>query len=175
MRSAASGSLVPSLTLEAATAEVAGELAAWFPDEKSLVYWGGPEIRFPLEPGQVAELIEEEGTLSFAARRGEALVGFCQLRGFEPEQRCIRAARIAVAPAARGKGTGATMVQLLCREAPSRFAVDRVELFVVADNLPAIRCYTRLGFINLGLQERRLPGPDGDYPLYKMAIDLGVC
>jgi len=158
------------LALQSATPAAADELSAWFPDAKSALYWGGPEIRVPLQRDQLVSLIEEAGTLSFAALRDERLVGFCQLRGFDPEGRTIRAARIAVAPAERGRGTGGAMVALLCREAFARFDVDRVELFVVADNLPAIRCYSRIGFVNLGLQERHLPGPDGEYPLYKMAL-----
>jgi RimJ/RimL family protein N-acetyltransferase len=48
--------------------------------------------------------------------------------------------------ALRGKGLGKKLVQLLIDECRKNFNTNTIELYVLSDNIPAIRCYKALGF-----------------------------
>lgn len=50
----------------------------------------------------------------------------------------------------RGKGYGTEATQILLRYAFDELRLHRVELGVTADNVPAIRCYQNVGFVEEG-------------------------
>ena len=52
------------LRLEPATEAVLPLLIDWIPDAKSALYWGGPDVGFPLTRETLAGMLHEEGTIS---------------------------------------------------------------------------------------------------------------
>ena len=59
-----------------------------------------------------------------------------------------------VRPEARGTGTAADLVQAVLDQASTQ--VEQLLLTVIAENTPARRLYTKLGFIEFGLEPRSL-------------------
>jgi len=141
------------------------ELMSWFPDELSCHTWGGPEFRFPFTEATFREdarlaslstwaLVGDDGTLAgfgqFYLR-----VGRCHL------------GRLAIAPDARGRGLGATLVRGLCRHGGAALGVGTFSLFVVPGNERALRLYRRLGFSPAPYPE---PDPALDPYIYMVAM-----
>jgi RimJ/RimL family protein N-acetyltransferase len=126
-------------------------LASWFPTEADLIQWGGSKLRFPLDDAQMyAMLATTTGDLpdhrSWIALHQGSIVGHAQLR-FDWKNGVATLARVATAPAFRGRKLAVPMLNLVIAEAFSHPQLMRVELNVYAFNQPAIRTYQRLGFI----------------------------
>lgn len=54
--------------------------------------------------------------------------------------------RLAIAPARRGQGLGSTLVRELCERGRSELGAESCSLFVVPENVRALKLYERLGF-----------------------------
>ncbi|QAY79690.1 N-acetyltransferase [Sphingosinicella sp. BN140058] len=129
-------------------------LSSWFDCEADLVRWGGPSLRFPLAADQLQAMIDEgEGPrperLCWMAAFGDTMVGHAQLV-FDWRNDSARLARVAIAPQTRGQGLAAPMLRIVVARAFSFPELQRLELNVYANNVPAIRAYRRLGFVAEG-------------------------
>lgn len=116
---------------------------SWFRDRAALRQWS-PYCSFPLDP---ARFPEEIGLPRLASRalvdaRG-TLLGFGQYSAF---QECCHLSHLVIAPERRGQGLGRALIQLLAAEGTAALGLDRLSLFVLRDNLAALRLYLRLGF-----------------------------
>jgi ribosomal protein S18 acetylase RimI-like enzyme len=132
------------LTLASAGASHLLQMMSWFPSADSCRIWGGPEFRFPF----TAETFEADCQLaerhSFALLEAGGL-----LRGFG--QYYLRAgrchlARLAIAPACRGRGLGTRLIELLAQAGKAALGVEQCSLFVSASNTSALALYQRVGF-----------------------------
>jgi len=74
-----------------------------------------------------------------------------------------------VAPAVRGRGTGAALLKAGLLWARTKWA-ERAELWVTDGNMAAIRLYKRLGFRETGLREPLRPG--SAIPICQMILKL---
>lgn len=99
--------------------------------------------------GQVAEELARPDASVLVAEDG-ALVAYAAFRAVESEARLLT---IAVHPEAAGQGLGRTILEAALAEA-RRLKLSKMTLEVEAGNVPALRLYTGLGFINVG----RRPG-----------------
>jgi ribosomal protein S18 acetylase RimI-like enzyme len=140
------------------------ELMSWFPDEASCHTWGGPEFRFPF----TAATFREDAKLASLATRtlvadDGTLAGFGQF--YLRVGRC-HLGRLAIAPDARGRGLGATLVRELCRQGSIALGVESFSLFVVPGNDRALQLYRRLGFSPVPYPE---PTPALDPYIYMVA------
>ncbi|MFI7606445.1 GNAT family N-acetyltransferase [Micromonospora sp. NPDC049366] len=77
-------------------------------------------------------------------REGGVLVAVAGVHVWSPVYRVAALGNVTTDPVARGRGLAAGVVAALCRRL--RASVDHVTLNVRADNGPAVRLYTRLGF-----------------------------
>lgn len=75
-----------------------------------------------------------------------------------------------VQPSARGTGLAAALVEAVI--AHGRGRVEEIRLAVVADNAPAVRLYTRLGFRPYGVEPRSLKLDGRYYDEMLMALTL---
>jgi len=131
-------------------------LSSWFESEAELIRWGGPFLSFPLNADQLQAMIDEgegdrPGRLCWMAGAGEMMIGHAQLV-FDWQNGGARLARGAIAPQARGRGLSASMLRQVVARAFEDPEIERLELNVYANNLPAIRAYRRLGFVAEGLR-----------------------
>jgi ribosomal protein S18 acetylase RimI-like enzyme len=90
----------------------------------------------------VAGCLARNPGLSFVARAGEDVVG-AVLCGHDGRRGALY--HLAVAPAHRRCGLGRTLVQR-CLDGLRAAGIQRCNIFVYADNEPALRFWTSLGF-----------------------------
>jgi RimJ/RimL family protein N-acetyltransferase len=143
-------------------------LKGWITGPVELLTWGGPSFTWPLDDTQLAAYAAD----SAAGRRpswtavdsatGEA-IGHVSLRignvrspnaGAHTETSLSdpdslssgRLGRVLIAPAVRGRGHAAVMLQRVLELAFGELGLERVELGVFSHNTSAVRLYERLGF-----------------------------
>ncbi|MGX5843637.1 GNAT family N-acetyltransferase [Mesorhizobium sp. ArgA1] len=132
-------------------------LSGWFLNEKDLVQWGGPDLTYPLDPAQLASMLEDghgshPGRLCWMAEdEAGDLVGHAQLV-FDWRNGVARVRRVAIAPHMRGQGLAIPMLRTVLAEAFAQALIERVELNVYCWNEAAIRTYSRLGFVQEGIR-----------------------
>lgn len=125
-------------------------LSGWFASEQEVVQWGGPLVRFPLSPDQLAPMIEEghanpPSRLCWMAEKDGVLVGHTQL-GLDWRNGNSGLSRVVIAPSARGASLSKPMLRPVIEKAFSFSAIERLELNVYSWNTAAIRAYQGLGF-----------------------------
>ena len=132
------------LTLASATAPHLLQMMSWFPSAESCRIWGGPEFRFPF----TAETFQADCQLterhSFALLKAGAV--FCGFGQYYLRAGRCHLARLAIAPACRGRGFGTRLIELLAQAGKAALGVDQCSLFVSATNTSALALYQRLGF-----------------------------
>jgi len=85
----------------------------------------------------------------------------------------VRLARLLVGEAhQRGRGLGGRLVSALVTESVDQFTVKRIDLFVLADNQKAIRCYEKVGFTFVDALAIELEFEGKKYPVRKMSYSL---
>ena len=131
-------------------------LCGWFEDEQSLIQWGGPETRFPLDHVQLgAMLAEGKGDLPqrwlFSGQIGTSLIGHAQV-ALDWRHGVARMGRIAICPGRRGQGFGEAFIRLVLERILLASEFERIELNVYTFNTPAIRLYEKLGFVREGVR-----------------------
>ena len=131
-------------------------LCGWFVDERSLIQWGGPEVRSPLDHAQLrAMLAEGEGDHPrrwlFSGQIGTSLIGHAQV-ALDWRHGVARLGRIAICPDCRGRGLGAPFLRSVLDRVWRAPEFERVELHVYTFNAPAIRLYRTLGFVKEGVR-----------------------
>ncbi len=138
------------------TAAHVDALMQWFPDAASVALWS-PANHFPFVHDRFAREAKLEEVPSFMlvdATRAPLAFGQYYLR-----LGCCHLSRLVVAPAARGRGIGAVLIDQLCRRGCIELDTLRCSLFVLASNDRALRLYLRMGFVETPYPDR-LPLPD---------------
>jgi len=130
--------------LAAATAADFAEVMTWFPDAAAVDRWGGPQFRFPFTRESFLEDCRVDMLESYALRDPTGLLAaFGQ--SYERTGRG-HLARLVANPAARRRGAGSRLIEMIILSLAARHAYDEYSLFVYRDNTPAYRCYLSLGF-----------------------------
>ena len=144
------------------------ELMTWFHDARSTQEWGGWVFRFPFNDQTFREDVQLSELDSFIARSesGE-LIAFGQVRNKYGRGHL---ARLAVAPEHRGRGLGRELVDSLCQRAAELFNCSENSLFVSKTNVPAIRCYSKLGFQEAPYPEDRSMGHKTLFMIRKITL-----
>ncbi|MDK1374302.1 MULTISPECIES: GNAT family protein [unclassified Sinorhizobium] len=136
--------------------EHARDLPAWFPTLQSLIQWGGPDVRFPLDKGQIEGMVAE--TSGFEAKRWifsglvrGVVAGHAQV-ALDWQNGVARLSRVAVNPLFRGQGLARPFLRLVVQRVFAAPVFERLELNVYTFNGAAIRTYLGLGFIEEGVR-----------------------
>ena len=119
-------------------------LMSWFPDERSVDIWGGPNFRYPLTPTTFQEDTHWRDMDSYILVGPQRdMIAFGQM--YERHGR-INLARLIVAPDQRGQGLGTSLVALLMDRGRETFPLKEFSLYVYHDNHAAKACYASAGF-----------------------------
>lgn len=121
-------------------------LCRWITDADLLFRFAGTEFNFPITEDQLRRYGDQYPDRRFyiAAIEGQPYA-FGEIIPQGPGS--VRLGRLLVgAPEQRGKGLGTALVQALLAEAITRFAAEKVDLYVWVRNTAAIRCYRKAGF-----------------------------
>lgn len=130
------------------------------------------EKRAAINPWSLSQFLESSLRDSDAALVAES--GDAALLGFAIFQRVLDEAsllNIAVEPTQQGRGLGAALLRHLL-ESLAQQGVSRLLLEVRCGNLPAIRLYRRLGFVDDGRRPDYYPVPGGREDALLMSREL---
>ena len=133
-------------------------LKSWVRDQATVDLWRPARFSYPLTDQQLEryfdEFDEDERAWIMAALDDEGrMIGHFCMRLADYAEDTIRLGYIILDPDTRGKGCGYEMIGQALRYAREILGVKCVTLGVWADNLPARRCYERLGFSEVGRSE----------------------
>jgi ribosomal protein S18 acetylase RimI-like enzyme len=140
-------------------------LASWFPNPEELRRFAGPGMRWPLDHEQIRRWHTDPAIHAWSAELPEVpgvLQGYVQVVRIAPD--AGRLARVAIAPAARGRGWGRALLAAAVERAAG-LGLTQLTLKVYVDNEPARRLYRSLGFSELGADP-------ADSELLAMSLDL---
>ncbi|WP_425336326.1 GNAT family N-acetyltransferase [Sinorhizobium garamanticum] len=131
-------------------------MPAWFPTLQSLIQWGGPDVRFPLDNGQIEAMVAETAGLQpkrwiFSGLVRGGVAGHAQV-ALDWQNGVARLSRVAVNPVFRGQGLARPFLTLVIQRVFAVPAFERLELNVYTFNRAAIRIYLSLGFIDEGVR-----------------------
>ena len=117
-------------------------------DEAFLFQWAGTTAYcHPLTKEQLMRQSAKDGVMVFMAYENEVPIGTMELCDIDPVQKTGRICRVLFAEEARGKGLAHRALSALCEKVFAKTELERLSLRVYCFNLPAIRCYERLGFL----------------------------
>ena len=120
-------------------------IASWVPDAGSCLRWAGPRVPFPFTAAELPRLLTMAGGRSYCLAEGAASpLGFGQHWVLRPG--AVHLGRIIISPAARGRGLGRLLCQLLVAQAIAATGAAEMTLRVFRSNTAALSLYSSLGF-----------------------------
>ncbi len=149
----------PPLALDDLRAADYEAVASWFADEEQFVTAVARAFTYPLSRAEYEDYFLPEPAPRPARRCLRAVidhrtVGMASLARLDWRNDSGHLAFVAVDPAWRGQGVGAAMLRHVLRLCFDEYELHRVSLLVFPFNLPAIRCYERLGFQREGVSRQ---------------------
>lgn len=115
----------------------------WFNSEKSVFYWAGPDISYPLQIKRFKTESKFEKSHSYILKQGRQLLAFGQI--YNRLDRC-HLGRLVVSPSYRGQGIGQHLIEALLAEGQRELGLSKSSLFVLNDNKAAMKLYQKLNF-----------------------------
>jgi RimJ/RimL family protein N-acetyltransferase len=128
----------------------ASVVARWVqtPEELRLV---APGTEPPLTAAKVGRWKKPAGQALVLVRDGEGEpIGYGELNPMRSDRTHLWLGHVVLSPRERGNGIGQAFVRALVSYAFERLTANRISLIVFPDNQPALRCYRRVGFEDVG-------------------------
>jgi GNAT superfamily N-acetyltransferase len=165
----------PELRLREFVESDDAEVTSWFADAGELRFFAGRRLRWPLDAGQWRSIRLDPSVTAWTAVIGEDPTPMGHAEMVRESLTVVRLARIAVAPAFRGRGLGRALVTQViarCRDAGFLLAT----LASHPDNTNAIRAYRSLGFLPSETPSSAQTGGagTGDQLLLELKLDGGA-
>ncbi|HAX49887.1 MAG TPA: GNAT family protein [Ignavibacteria bacterium] len=135
-------------------------LIAWAEDERTMLEWCGPVFDFPLTIEQLQSYFAEtkgnapNRLIYKAVDESGNVAGMCELGAVSQKNESASLCRIFTDKNFRGKGIANHLISEVLYIAFEQLALTRVELNVYTFNLPAIKCYEKLGFKREGMRRK---------------------
>jgi len=133
------------------------ELLEWMKDSDAefLIQFAGSKYRFPLDEKQLLDTLYDKSILVFKAidETTGAMIGHCQLMRLDMPNNSATIGRVLIKPDKRGLGYGYAMLKKLINYTTSVLKLNHLNLRVFDFNQSAIRCYSKLGFVELKREE----------------------
>jgi len=145
-------------------------IARWVKSEEEL-RWLAPSTPPPLTAEKVAAWKRPGGEAFVLAMGGDdAPAGYGELNPMRSGCGDLWLGHLIVRPDLRGRGVGTFLSRALLSEAFEQRGADRVSLIVFPDNLAALRCYRRAGFITAGEEHHQFGGAGSTHRLLRLEI-----
>lgn len=148
-------------------------VATWARDDQEL-FWLAPKTPPPLTAAKVVGWASPEGRPLLFYRDGTAdPLGYLELNPMPSDWGHYWLGHCVVQPDQRGGGLGRHMIELSLELAFRSQRAYRVSLVVFPENVSAIRCYRRGGFIDAGDQWKYFATTGQQHRMVQMTIDRG--
>jgi aminoglycoside 6'-N-acetyltransferase len=122
-------------------------------------YWrGGDDLEAAVE-----EDFAEVGIHAYVIEVDGGVVGWIQWQAEDEPDYRHASIDIYVDPAWHGQGVGSDAVATVAHHLFTELGHHRIEIDPAADNVAAIRAYTKVGFRPVGITRRSERGPDGTW------------
>jgi RimJ/RimL family protein N-acetyltransferase len=147
-------------------------LIATWPRDALELQWLAPGTPPPLDAEKVAAWASSDDQ-RFVLWDAERLspVGYAELNFLSLARDQMWIGHFVIDPRFRGVGLAARFAAGLLDLAFARFAARMVVLLVFPDNVRAIRCYQRVGFVEDGYEAKYFPKIDCEHRFRRMFID----
>ena len=135
-------------------------LTEWAEDEKTLIQWCGPVFDFPLTIEQLQVYFSETKKkhpnryILKSVTNENIMCGMSELGNIDRRNGTASLCRIFVDKQFRGKGIAEDMITKLIEFAFNELNLRRIELNVYTYNIPAYKCYEKLGFVREGMKRK---------------------
>lgn len=147
------------VTLRLATAQDVGAIAAIRATPEVYARWSGEA---DLE-AEVAEDLEDPDVERLAIEFEGRVVGLIQWHEEDDPQYRHAGIDLFIDPSMHGRGLGTDAVRTLSRHLVRDLGHHRLVIDPAADNVAAIRCYSKVGFRPVGVMRRYELGNDGTW------------
>jgi aminoglycoside 6'-N-acetyltransferase len=147
------------VTLRLATTADIPELARIRSTPEVLRWWRGGEDM----AASVAEDLADEGTETLVIEHEGSVAGAIQWHAEDEPDYEHAGIDIYLDPALHGQGLGAEAIRTLARHLIADKGHHRLVIDPAADNVAAIRCYSKVGFRPVGLMRNYERGVDGSW------------
>ncbi len=123
--------------------------------EKALAKWAGPVFTYPLTEGQLLRYLSGSvGRQLYCITADDQPVGIIELFEIDQRHRNARIGKILIGDRARrGAGIATAAIQRLLHTCFHEYHLHKVSLSVLSDNIEALSCYVRNGFIREGVKK----------------------
>ncbi len=148
-------------------------LESWVTDEDILFQFAGSDFSYPITKTQlIGYQVKYPGRFFYIGYTEEG-VAFAFGEIITMESPWPRLGRILIGnPSERGKGLGKYFVSMLIGECKKEFNPSLIDLFVWDQNIPAIKCYEKLGFKFTGDKSFHLFHRDKAFNICKMSLEI---
>jgi|SRR5690606_18557234 len=146
-------------------------LIAWVKKEEELIQFAGTIFKFPLTKGQLYHYLTDTKRHAFKVVDDETnqIIGHCE--AYEVDDQKCRLCRILIGDEDfRGKGYGTVLVRQLTHWSFETLNVKSIELNVYDFNIPAIKCYEKIGFKKAEINTGQTRIKNESWTSYSMTI-----
>lgn len=148
----------------------APSVAAWVRDPREL-FWLAPSTPPPLTAAKVLSWLGSDVS-AFLLCRDQATdpLGYLELNLMPSQTTHLWLGHCVIEPSHRGCGLGSLMVALALDDAFHRRKAKSVSLVVFPENLAAVACYRRAGFVTEGEQFKEFRTTGRTHRMLRMSI-----
>ena len=144
-----------NFTIRAYEKNDARVIVPWLSDKTTFCRWSqGKYSEFPVKEKDMIEYYEafegDNKTFPITACDNGKIVGHMLLKLIDEEKKVVRFGCIIVDASKRGKGYGTKMLNSAIEYAFKTLNANEITIGVFEDNVPARKCYEKLGFSNTG-------------------------
>jgi RimJ/RimL family protein N-acetyltransferase len=153
-------------------------IISWIETPEEMLAWSATNFAFPLDELQLEKhldriLAEDSNRLAFQAIAIETneSIGHIELTRIDRIANKASLAFVLIAPYKRRQGLGEKTIAATISYCFNLLDLEKIDLFVLTDNHPAIKCYQKVGFIIDETIDNKLIVNDEHKKLYLMSLD----
>ncbi len=167
-----------TILLRSFTQDDFGSIIAWIETPEEMLAWSATNFTFPLDELQLEKhldriLTEDSNRLAFQAIdiENNESIGHIELVRINRIANKVSLAFFLIAPHKRRQGLGEKTIVATVSYCFNLLDLKKVDLFVLTDNHPAIKCYQKVGFTIDETIDNKLIINGENKELYLMSLD----
>ena len=124
-------------------------------DKNYLIQWsGGKAYQYPITVEQIINRLETlPNVIFFTIMKEDKIAGFAELSVCDEKDKIGLISRFILGKQYQGKGIGSEALKYMIDYVLLEIKMDKVSLLVFEDNISAIKCYEKAGFLTTNRYE----------------------